>query len=104
MPKIIFKTASDRTIEVEAETGETVMLAAMLGDVPGITADCGGGCSCGTCLVAVDPSWVERLKKPDAMESGMLESMDGVCERSRLSCQLPIDDSIDGLIVHVQAD
>ena len=104
MPKIIFKTSSGRSIEVDGEIGETVMLAAMLGDVPGITADCGGGCSCGTCLVHVDAQWAQRLKAPEAMEQGMLESLDDITATSRLSCQLPIDEAMDGLVVHVHAD
>jgi 2Fe-2S ferredoxin len=104
MPKIIFKTSSGRSIEVDGEVGETVMLAAMLGDVAGITADCGGGCSCGTCLVSVDADWCDRLAPPADMEAGMLESMDGINPRSRLSCQLPIDNTIDGLIVHVDGE
>ncbi len=35
--------------EVEAESGETVMEAAMRGSVSGIVGECGGSCTCATC-------------------------------------------------------
>ena len=36
---------------VTGELGESVMITAARHRVPGIDADCGGGCSCATCHV-----------------------------------------------------
>ena len=77
------------------------MLAAVNNGVPGIDADCGGGCACATCHVFVESDWVEKTGSPDAMESSMLQLAEGVADNSRLSCQITVDDSLDGLTVRM---
>ncbi|ADO41977.1 2Fe-2S iron-sulfur cluster-binding protein [Ketogulonicigenium vulgare] len=85
---------------VDVPTGLTVMEGARDNGIPGIEADCGGACSCSTCHVYVDPAWVDQLPQRDPMEEDMLDfalAPDPV--RSRLSCQLRVNDSLDGLRV-----
>lgn len=77
------------------------MLAAMLGDVPEITADCAGGCSCGTCRVEVDPTWLARTGERTALEQEMIDALDNTSERTRLSCQITVTEELDGLTVDV---
>ena len=84
---------------VEAPVGISVMEAAKRNDVPGIDADCGGGCSCGTCHVYVDPAWLARVGGRTAIEDATIEFADNVEANSRLSCQIKITDGLDGLIV-----
>jgi len=86
---------------VEANSGQTVMSAAVDNGVPGIDADCGGACSCATCHVMIDPAWADRLDPPDASETGMLQFVPTPEPTSRLSCQIPVTDVLDGLIVRM---
>jgi 2Fe-2S ferredoxin len=101
VPKITFVTTTGESIEVDARPGETVMLAALVGMVPGIEAECGGACSCGTCHVHVDPQWRDAVGPPRDLEAGMFEGLDHVTEASRLCCQIQISDRLDGLVVRI---
>jgi 2Fe-2S ferredoxin len=101
VPRIIFETAEGQRIEVDGRVGESVMLAALVGMVPGIEAECGGACSCGTCHVHVDRAWTATVGPPGELEAGMLEMVDNASDDSRLCCQVKIRDEIDGLVVKV---
>lgn len=100
MPTFYFKTPDGEQISIEAEDG-TLMEAAVENGVPGIDADCGGMCSCGTCHVRVDPAWVEKVGPPNSTEQGLLNLFDDTDGASRLSCQIEVSDELDGLIVTV---
>ncbi|WP_020185508.1 2Fe-2S iron-sulfur cluster-binding protein [Methylopila sp. 73B] len=84
---------------VEAREGQTVMEVAIANDVPGIEAECGGGCSCATCHVYVDEAWSEVVGGPTPMEEDMLDFAFDVRPSSRLSCQIKITPALDGLKV-----
>jgi 2Fe-2S ferredoxin len=101
VPKITFETTDGKRIEVDGRAGESVMLAALVGMVPGIEAECGGACSCATCHVYVDPDWRTVVGPPNTLEAGMLEMLDNVSDASRLGCQIKVRDEIDGLVVKV---
>jgi 2Fe-2S ferredoxin len=88
--------------QVEAELGLTLMEGAVNNEVPGIEAQCGGGCSCATCHVYVDPAWEDKLPEQDAMERAMLDmSASGLQGNSRLSCQITLTDELEGLVVQM---
>ena len=94
----ILKDGSERSVEVKP--GTSVMLGALLNNVPGIEAECGGACSCATCHVYVDEAFLGRLPPMTADEDEMLNGT--VAERrpnSRLSCQIPMRDDLAGLRV-----
>ncbi len=99
MPKITFIAHDGASQEVDAETGSTVMEAAIRNLVPGIEADCGGACACATCHVYVDEAWADKTGEPSPMEEDMLDFAFDVQPTSRLSCQIKISDALDGLIV-----
>lgn len=102
MPKVIFITADEEVYNVDADTGTTVMEAAINNLVPGIDGDCGGAAACGTCMVHVDPAFVERVGGPATdMEAEMLSLTDDVSETSRLGCQVTISDELDGLTLRL---
>src|SRR5690606_36213785 len=75
MPKITFIEHDGTSHTVEAETGRSVMQAAVDNLVPGIVADCGGACSCATCHGYIDPAWLARLPEARADERSMLEGL-----------------------------
>ncbi|MTI19246.1 2Fe-2S iron-sulfur cluster binding domain-containing protein [Rhodobacteraceae bacterium RKSG542] len=101
MPKIVYITSEGERFEVEAQSGATVMEAAIKNMVPGIEAECGGACACATCHVYVDPEWSDKTGEPEAMEEDMLDFAQDVRDTSRLSCQIRVDDALDGLVVHI---
>jgi 2Fe-2S ferredoxin len=100
MPLITYIEHDGTVHQVEVEAGITLMEGAVNNDVPGIEAQCGGGCSCATCHVYVDPAWENKLPEQDAMERGMLDlSASELADNSRLSCQITLTDGLDGLVV-----
>lgn len=101
MAKITFIAFDGTRFEVEAETGSTVMENAIKNAVPGIEAECGGACACATCHVYVDEAWTDVVGEPSPMEEDMLDFAYDVRPNSRLSCQIKVADTIDGLVVAV---
>jgi len=98
---IITSIEHDGTVHsVEAEIGSTVMEAALRNDIGGIVAECGGSCTCATCLVHVDEKWSPIVGPPSPEENDMLDSAFEVKETSRLSCQIKVTAELDGLIVY----
>jgi 2Fe-2S ferredoxin len=88
---------------VDATGHATVMHAARDNDVPNIEGECGGDMTCATCHVYLDCVPSAYLTEPGAAELDMLEVVANRTESSRLGCQLPVDDRIDGLRLRVPA-
>ena len=101
MVKITYIERSGRTRELEVAEGCSVMEGAKANDVAGIAADCGGGCSCGTCHVHIDPEWTARVGPPNELEKATLDFADEVEPNSRLGCQITVTPELDGLVVRV---
>ncbi|MEM6707567.1 MAG: 2Fe-2S iron-sulfur cluster-binding protein [Pseudomonadota bacterium] len=101
MPKVIFVEHDGTEHPVDAEAGKSLMSAAIDNLVPGIDADCGGECSCATCHVMVRETWMDTVGKPDDREEAMLDLNPERKDNSRLSCQIPVSDALEGLVVDV---
>jgi 2Fe-2S ferredoxin len=101
MPKITFIQFDGTETSIDAEIGNTVMNTALDNLIPGIDADCGGECSCATCHVLVDESWMEKVGQPSDAEESMLDLNPDRATNSRLSCQINVSDDLDGLIVNL---
>jgi 2Fe-2S ferredoxin len=86
--------------EVEAKTGLKVMQTLRELDY-GVAAICGGMCSCGTCHVYVDPSWLARLPGATPDERELLASLAHQRNNSRLSCQFEMTAELSGLPVTI---
>lgn len=89
--------------DVEARTGVKVMETLRELDY-GIAAICGGMCSCATCHIYVDPSWVSRLPAPMSDERELLNELAHHNETSRLSCQIDMTEALAGLRVTIAPD
>jgi 2Fe-2S ferredoxin len=63
----------------------------------GVTAICGGMCSCATCHVYIDPEWLDRVPQKQSDEQELLAELPGYGDNSRLSCQIEFSDALDGL-------
>jgi ferredoxin, 2Fe-2S len=100
MPKITYIEHDGTVHTVEAELGATVMETAIKNDVSSIVAECGGNCTCATCLVHVDEQWFAVVGPPSEEENQMLDTAFEVKPTSRLSCQIKVTPELDGLVVH----
>ena len=101
MTKLAVTDREGRRVEIDGQSGMTVM--ENIRDLDdSVDAICGGLCSCATCHVHIDPGWVAKLP-PRHDEEDLLvgESMYFDPERSRLSCQITLDDDLDGLALTV---
>lgn len=102
MPALTFIHPDHRAETVDANDGDSAMLAALTHGVDGIVAECGGGAVCATCHVYVDDAWLARLPAVRGDEDDLLEGT--AAERrpnSRLSCQIRMTPQLDGLVLRL---
>ena len=99
MTKITYIEHNGKSHEIEVANGLTVMEGAVQNNIPGIDADCGGSCACATCHVYVNEKWFGKLVKKESAEEDMLDMAYEPKKFSRLSCQITVEDSLDGLVV-----
>ncbi|SDN13782.1 2Fe-2S iron-sulfur cluster-binding protein [Afipia sp. GAS231] len=99
MPKITFVEYTGTEREIDLPSGLSVMQGAIDHQITGIDADCGGECACATCHVYVDPRWLERVGPQGAQEAALLDFAALAQPNSRLSCQIKMNDQLDGLVV-----
>ena len=104
MPTIHVTTRSGEERQVEAASGRSLMENLRDGGIDDILALCGGNCSCATCHVHVARDWLNKLPPMSADEDDLLDSSDDRDDTSRLSCQIPVTDALDGLAVTVAAE
>jgi ferredoxin, 2Fe-2S len=100
MPTIRYIEPDGREVTLELAPGQTLMRGAMDAGLEGLEAQCGGNCACATCHCYVQAEWLDKLKPPSDDEQFMLGNV--AAERrpnSRLSCQLIVEDALDGLTV-----
>ncbi len=102
MTKVTFKLADGGEAIVDATDNDSVMDVARTNGIDAIAAECGGEMMCATCHVYVDQAWVEAVGGASEDELEMLEfAASEVNATSRLSCQIKINDQMDGLILHL---
>ena len=64
---------------------------------PDSEAACGGCCACATCHVYVNDKWLDKINPKDDDEESMLDQAFDVKKNSRLSCQIHLNEELDGL-------
>ncbi len=84
---------------VSANEGSSLMQAATDNGVPGIDADCGGSCACGTCHVIVAENWMDKVGAAGDTEETMLQMTPDSNAHSRLACQITLQPELNGLVV-----
>ena len=100
MPKIVILPHQDLCpdgIVVEAETGETILDAALRSGIE-IEHACEKSCACTTCHVIVRKGF-DSLDEPTEIEEDLLDQAWGLEADSRLSCQALVAD--DDLVVEI---
>ena len=101
MPTITLIEHNGNAHEIEAEEGKSLMLNAIEQGVPGIDADCGGACACGTCHCFIDGEWQQSTGEVNPLEESMLGMRPDREDSSRLSCQIDVTPDMDGLVVRL---
>ena len=104
MPKLIVVNRSGEEREVTSDAGLSVMEVIRENGFDELLALCGGCCSCATCHVYVDPEFAAKLPAMSEDENDLLESSSERDDRSRLSCQIPFGDDLDGMKVWIAAE
>lgn len=66
-----------------------------------LLALCGGMCSCATCHVYVDDEFVDALPPMTADEDALLDASGHRQANSRLSCQIVMSASLEGVRVTI---
>ncbi|MFT4011853.1 MAG: 2Fe-2S iron-sulfur cluster-binding protein [Paracoccus sp. (in: a-proteobacteria)] len=96
---VTLRDGSER--EIVGKNGISIMETLRDGGVDDLLALCGGCRSCATCHVHIDESWASRLPEMSADENDLLCSSNHRTETSRLSCQVILNDSLDGLVLKI---
>ena len=95
MKIVVTDREGDKRI-LEGDTNSTLM--EIIRDEGGdIEAACGGCCACATCHVYIDEKWINKLNPIEDDEESMLDQAFDVKINSRLSCQINLNDDLDGL-------
>jgi 2Fe-2S ferredoxin len=101
MGSITFIEHDGNKHQVDIEEGKSLMQIAMDNGVPGVDADCGGSCACGTCHVIVDKDWFTATNAANEEEIQMLDMTPEKADTSRLSCQISTTEAMDGMVVRL---
>lgn len=101
MPQITVINQSGEETTIDAPTGRTLMEVIRDNGFDELLALCGGCCSCATCHVHIDTSFMDKVPTMSEDENDLLDSSDHRNEFSRLSCQVPVTDALEGLRVTI---
>jgi len=85
--------------DLQTVTGSTVMETLRDAGLD-VEALCGGCCSCATCHVYVDADWLTTVGPRGDSEDELLRLSEHLdADRSRLGCQIKLDEQHEGLTV-----
>ena len=86
--------------EVQARAGLKLMEILRELDY-GVSAICGGMCSCATCHVFIDSDWADKLRAPMSDEMELIAELTDAKTESRLSCQIELTDALNNLRITI---
>ena len=101
MAKLIIVGRDGSEREIDGKAGWSVMENIRGAGFDELLALCGGCCSCATCHVHVDETWLEALPPMKGDEDDLLDSSSHRQANSRLSCQIEYGEALDGLRVQI---
>lgn len=103
MVKVCFIDAQGARTTAEAPAGALLLGVAQAAGMP-LEGTCEGQMACSTCHVVVAPEWFDRLEPASDDEEDMLDLAAGVTRTSRLSCQIVLNEALDGLEVRIPGE
>lgn len=95
------ETRAGETREIRVKPAGSLMEAIRDNGFDELLASCGGCCSCATCHVVVDAASFPALPALSPDEDTLLDGSDHREGSSRLSCQIPLSDALDGLKLRI---
>lgn len=101
MPTIHVTARDGNQRSVAASAGQSLKDALKGAGVDEILGLCGGFASCGTCHLHVAEDWLSRLPPMRADEAELVGYSDWRQANSRLACQIPFTEALDGIAVTV---
>ncbi len=104
MPNLLVTPPAGTQTVVAAQEGLSVMEILRDAGFEALPAFCGGGLSCATCHVYVDPAFAALLPPMSDDEDALLDSAEQRRPTSRLSCQIAFGPALDGLAVEIAPD
>lgn len=99
MPLLHVVTRDGKAHDIQAKPGANAMQAIGDAGINELLAICGGALSCATCHVYVADEDLGRLEPMGEFEDALLDGSAHRTANSRLSCQIILDESREGLSV-----
>ena len=100
MASVFVTTRAGEERLIQGTVGRSLMELIRDAGIDDIEAICGGTCTCSTCHIYVDDRDLHRLPPISEAEREML-SASAPRVGSRLACQIPLTESIDGLRITI---
>jgi 2Fe-2S ferredoxin len=104
MPNLVIITRQGEQRQIVAATGRSLMEEIRNAGIDEMQALCGGCAACCTCHVFVARDRLADLPAMQEQEDELLASSDARTECSRLACQVPVTDALDGMCVTIAPD
>jgi 2Fe-2S ferredoxin len=101
MPTVTYISPDETEYQINVPVGMTLMHGALLNNVPGLLAECGGAMICATCHCYIDTDWLNKVDIASAGEREKLAKVHAPRPNSRLSCQVRVTDELDGIRVRL---
>lgn len=101
MPTVKVTRVDGQQQDLAVDATGTLMEAIRDANCDELLALCGGCLSCATCHVHVDPADFDSLPPMSDDEDALLDGVENRCPTSRLSCQLWLDDSHEGMKIQL---
>lgn len=103
MVSVCFITAKGGKVDAAGAPGARLLEVAQAAGMP-LEGTCEGQMACSTCHVIVDAADFDRLPPASENEEDMLDLAAGATRTSRLSCQIWLDEALDGLTVRIPGE
>lgn len=101
MPRLSIVDREGHARVVDAQPGRSLMETIRDAGIDELLALCGGCLSCATCHVYIDTEHADRLEPMSADEDDLLDSADCRRPESRLSCQIVVTETLEGLTAEI---
>ncbi|MGB3167457.1 MAG: 2Fe-2S iron-sulfur cluster-binding protein [Alteraurantiacibacter sp.] len=101
--RVRFTTSDGAKVEAEGEAGRSLLDAGQAAGMP-LEGTCEGQMACSTCHVIVAREWFAKLPEASEEEEDMIDLAAGVQATSRLSCQIVLNETLDGIAVTIPSD
>lgn len=101
MPTLMVTTRNGDDLALDGQIGLSLMEVIRGCGVDDLVALCAGGCSCATCHVYIDEAYRDRLPAMSDDENDLLDCSSHRQVASRLSCQIPVTEALEGIRVTI---